>query len=157
MVDENIEDQQENYEEIVLPSVQIPRDSLKELARFISEAVTKENQMASVAKQYLDELYGEIGSPDEAATTIISYIQRRHGWDVELLAEQREVEDMLFKRFNRYDEDIWAKVLNTDAISDLHHEVYKLSQEYIAKAIDEVLDEEDYDGDWSAHPGLDDD
>lgn len=157
MVDENIEDQQENYEEIVLPSVQISRDSLKELAKFISEAVTKENRMASVAKQYLDELYGEIGSPDEAATTIISYIQRRHGWDVELLAEQREVEDMLFKRFNRYDEDIWAKVLNTDAISDLHHEVYKLSQEYIAKAIDEVLGEEDYDGDWSAHPGLDED
>lgn len=160
MVDENIENQQENYQEIILPVVRISENSLRELATFIAEAVAKETHMASVAKQYLDELYSEIGSPDEAATTIISYIQRRHGWDVELLAEKREVEEMLFKRFSRYDEDIWEKIMNTDAISDLHHEVYKLSQKYIAFAIDEVLNEEDIEEDGSnfdggTHPELD--
>lgn len=112
--------------------------------------------MASLAKRFLDELYDEIGSPEDAATTIISYIQRRHGWDMEILADRREVEEMLFKRFSRYDEEMWEKVLNTDAISDLHHEVYKLSQTYIGYAIDEVLSEEDVDGEEDGnHPEFD--
>ena len=143
-------------EEIQLPEVLASHSTIYELATFIAQAVAEEARMASIAKQYLDELYDEIGSPDDAATTIISYIQRRHGWDVELLAEKREVEEMLFKRFSRYDEAMWEKVLNTDAISDLHHEVYKLSQTYIGFAIDEVLSEEDVDGDESEdHPEFD--
>ena len=108
--------------------------------------------MTSLAKHTLDQLYDEIGSPDDAATTIISYIQQRHGWDVELLAERREVEEMLFRRHNKFDEKIWEKVLNTDAISDLHHETYKLSQTYIGYAIEEVLSEEDDDQDGFDHP-----
>lgn len=144
-MDEDTPEQNIFPEEIDLPSVQAPRQTIFELATFIARAVAEEARMASIAKQYLDELYDEIGSPDEAATTIISYIQRRHGWDIELLAEKREIEEMLFKRFSRYDESMWEKVLNTDAISDLHHEVYKMSQTYIGYAIDEVLSEEDGD------------
>lgn len=130
-------------EEIQLPKLFIPHNILAELATFIAQAVAEEERMAFLAKQTLDELYDAIGSPDDAATTIISYIQRRHGWDVELLAEKSEVEDVLFRQFSRYDEGMWEKVLNTDAISDLHHEVYKMSQQYIAEAIREVLSEEE--------------
>lgn len=144
-MEENIPEQDFFPEEIVLPTTNTPQNTLFELATFISQAVAEEARMASVAKEYLDELYEKIGSPDDAATTIISYIQRRHGWDVELLAERSEVEEMLFKRFDIYDEEMWSKVMNTDAISDLHHEVYKLSQTYIGYAIDEVLSKEDGD------------
>lgn len=142
-------------EEIQLPDVYVPASTLFEISSFIARAMEKEEQMASLVKRVLDELYEEIGSPDDAATTIISYIQQRHGWDIELLADKREVEDMMFQRFSRFDEEIWAKVLNTDAISDLHHETYKLSQTYIAYAIDEVLNEEDIDDGGHEHPELD--
>lgn len=136
-------------EEIQLPEIDAQPHTLFELASFIAQAVEEEMRMASLTKDYLDRLYDKIGSPEDAATSIISYVQRRHGWDVELLAEKREVEEMLFRRYSHYDERIWEKVLNTDALSDLHHEVYKLSQTYIARAIDEVLEKEQsggYDG-----------
>lgn len=155
-MDENTPEEDFFVEEVNLPKVPATFDTIFELASFIAQAVDEENRMASVAKQYLDELYEEIGSPDDAATTIISYIQRRHGWDVELLAEKREVEEMLFKRFSRYDESMWEKVLNSEAISDLHHEVYKLSQTYIGYAIDEVLSKEDGDEfEGEDHPEFD--
>lgn len=130
-------------EEIELPRIDAPYPTIYELASFIAQAVAEEMRMASLTKDYLDELYEKIGSPEDAATSIISYVQRRHGWDVELLAEKREVDEMLFKRYSHYDERMWEKILNTDALSDLHHEVYKLSQTYIARAIDEVLERED--------------
>ena len=42
-------------------------------------------------------------------------------------------------KHNIFDEHMWDKVMNTTAISDLHHETFKLSQKYIARAIAEVL------------------
>lgn len=155
-MEEQPESEQDFYpEEINLPDVNVPASTLWEISMFIAQAMMEEERMASLTKRVLDELYEEIGSPDDAATTIISYIQQRHGWDVELLAEKREVEEMLFRRFSRFDEKMWEKVMNTDAISDLHHEVYKLSQVYIAYAIDEVLHEEDLDDGGDEHPELD--
>ena len=99
----------------------------------------KENELMSLTADVLDRLYREIGGEEETATLVISYLQRRHKWDMELLAERRDVDDILFREHNLFDEYMWDKVMNTNAISDLHHEVYKLSQTYIARAIREVL------------------
>lgn len=122
-----------------LPPVSIPPNLLRELAEFVQNAMEKENRLMSLTVEVLDALYREIDNDDETASYIISYLQRRHYWDVELLAERRDVDEMLMKRHNIFDEHMWEKVMNTTAISDLHHEVYKLSQKYIARAIKEVL------------------
>ena len=126
-------------EKIELPPVAIPKDLLKELAEFVQNALEKENKVMSLTTEVLDELYREIQDEDIAASHIISYIQRRHHWDIELLAERQDVDNMLMAQFNLFDEHMWDKVMNTTAISDLHHETYKLSQKYIALAILEVL------------------
>lgn len=135
---------EDNWEELMgekieLPPVEIPRDLLKQLSEFVQNALAKEDKLMSFTTEVLDELYREIGDEDISASHIISYIQRRHHWDVELLAERRDVEEMLMKKYNIYDEHMWDKVMNTTAISDLHHETFKLSQKYIARAISEVL------------------
>lgn len=129
-------------EKIELPPVAIPKDLLKELAEFVQNALEKENKVMSLTTEVLDELYREIQDEDIAASHIISYIQRRHHWDIELLAERQDVDNMLMAQFNLFDEHMWDKVMNTTAISDLHHETYKLSQKYIARAIAEVLAED---------------
>lgn len=135
---------EDNWEELMgekieLPPIEIPRDLLKQLSEFVQNALAKEDKLMSFTTEVLDELYREIGDEDISASHIISYIQRRHHWDVELLAERRDVEEMLMKKYNIYDEHMWDKVMNTTAISDLHHETFKLSQKYIARAISEVL------------------
>lgn len=124
---------------IILPPVFIPENVLRQIAEFVQNAMEKENRLMSLTVEVLDALYRQIGNEDEAATYVVSYLQRRHHWDVELLAERRDVDDMLMKRHNIFDEHMWEKVMNTTAISDLHHEVYKMSQKYIARAIKEAL------------------
>ncbi len=125
--------------EIKLPDTSIPKDLFRELVEFLQNAMEKENELMSLTTDVLDRLYREIGGEEETATLVISYLQRRHKWDVELLAERRDVDDILFREHNLFDEHMWDKVMNAQAISDLHHEVYKLSQTYIARAIREVL------------------
>jgi len=124
---------------IELPSLNIPKDLLRELSEFVQNALEKENKLVSLTAEVLDELYREIDDDDIAASHIISYLQRRHYWDVELLAERQDVDEMLMTKHNIFDEHMWDKVMNTTAISDLHHETFKLSQKYIARAIAEVL------------------
>jgi hypothetical protein len=128
-----------NPKEIKLPDTSIPKDLFRELVEFLQNAMEKENELMSLTTDVLDRLYQEIGGEEETATLVISYLQRRHKWDVELLAERRDVDDILFRDHNLFDEYMWDKVMNAQAISDLHHEVYKLSQTYIARAIREVL------------------
>ena len=113
-----------------LPPVSIPPNLLRELAEFVQNAMEKESRLMSMTVEVLDALYREIDNDDETASYIISYLQRRHYWDVELLAERRDVDEMLMKRHNIFDEHMWEN----DG-----HEVYKLSQKYIARAIKEVL------------------
>lgn len=124
---------------IKLPAINIPKDLLRELSEFVQNALEKENKLMSLTAEVLDELYREIADDDIAASHIISYLQRRHSWDVELLAERRDVDEMLMQKHNIFDDHMWDKVMNTTAISDLHHETFKLSQKYIARAIAEVL------------------
>ena len=124
---------------IELPLTNIPKDLLRELSEFVQNALEKEDKLMSFTTEVLDELYREIADDDIAASHIVSYLQRRHYWDVELLAERRDVDEMLMAKHNIFDEHMWDKVMNTTAISDLHHETFKLSQKYIARAIAEVL------------------
>ena len=128
-----------NPKEIKLPNTSIPKNLFRELVEFLQNAMEKENELMSLTADVLDRLYQEIGGEEETATLVISYLQRRHKWDVELLAERRDVDDILFREHSLFDEYMWDKVMNTQAISDLHHEVYKISQTYIARAIREVL------------------
>ena len=128
-----------NPKEIKLPNTSIPKNLFRELVEFLQNAMEKENELMSLTADVLDRLYQEIGGEEETASLVISYLQRRHKWDVELLAERRDVDDILFREHNLFDEYMWDKVMNTQAISDLHHEVYKISQTYIARAIREVL------------------
>ena len=135
-------DQEPKHEKIELPKLSIPKNLLRELIEFVQNALEKDEKQMSITSDYLDELYDTIENDDETATLVISYLQRRHKWDMELLADRRDVDEMLFKEHSLFDDHMWEKVMNTTAISDLHHEVWKLSQKYISRAIQEVLNKD---------------
>jgi hypothetical protein len=141
-VDEQPEHDGVAPEEIQLPRIDTPRSTLYELAAFIARAMDEEERVAALAKDYLDKFYEEIGNDEEAASAVLSYIQSRHKWDVELLAEKAEVEHILYDEYSMFDDLMWEKVLDTEAVSELHHQVHNISLAYIREAIEEVLDKE---------------
>lgn len=126
-------------EEIELPTVNIPRQSLEELGKFLAQSMKREELNMDITEKHMDRLYSEIGDPDEAITFVLAYLQNRHQIDIEVLAEKRDVEDMFWQRYSHFDDNVWEKFLKTGAVSALHAEVYKLSQRYIPVALDEVI------------------
>jgi hypothetical protein len=124
---------------VPLPELEVPRNIIEELSKFIAQHIEKEDDMNRRVRDYLDELYEQFDDDEEVSDFIMNYVQRRHGWDLEIVLSESDVEEMFFKVFDGYDPEMWGKVRNTDAVRELHYEVYKLSQFYAKKAVNEVL------------------
>lgn len=95
--------------------------------------------MNEIASEKLDEIYEDINNDDDASSTIMGWIQRRHGWDMEILVERTDVERILFEKYNLFDDGMWEKVLNSQEILALHREVFRASDEYLQAAIANIL------------------
>lgn len=131
------------FEEIELPDVQEANSFIEMLSDFFIEADRKEKRAAIAVKRGLQGILENHGQP--ASIAAIHLIQRFEGWDLEILLEKSDVEDYLMKVYDIYDDDIWDKVLNTQAMIDFRRRVYDLSQTYLAVAVQEVLEREPID------------
>lgn len=144
--DDPFTEPEDDIVELELPTeLPVPHSHLADLFLFISQSREQEDTTMSMIRHYLNELYDEYSSEfperdlEGLASDIVVYLARRHKWEVELLWDKKDVEDMLFKKYNTYDTRIWEKVLDTEAVRDMHRSVYDVSQHYLEKALDEVL------------------
>lgn len=112
-------------------------DNIYQVMRYMTNADERDAMVNRTVRDCLDELFDEFG--DECVMPILSYIQLEMGWDLEILMDRREAEDALMARHSIFDDEIWRKILNTRAVNELHHEVYRVSQTYLSDALEEVL------------------
>lgn len=136
--------QEDDDDEGELSPIDLPRinDEVSLIVSgFFIEQDRKEKKVNRAVVNALDVIYDEHGD-DNSSISIINYVQRKMGWDMEILMERFEVEDYLLNAHDIYDDDIWMKVLGTAAMSDFRREVYSLSQTYLARAVREVLGKE---------------
>lgn len=125
---------------VPLPELHIPRNILEELSKFITQHTEREEEMSRIVRDCLDDLYDEFDDPEQVADLVLSYVQRRHAWDLEIVLSESDVEDFFFKNYDGYDPEIWQKVKETQALRELHYQVYKLSQAFAKEAVREVLE-----------------
>lgn len=124
---------------IALPPVEETADNIFNISEFLCTAAKEGEHLNKIAFSKLNEIYDEIGNDDNAVSTIIGFLQRRHGWNIEILAERADVDRILFEEYNIFDETMWEKVNNSQEILDLHKEVYRASEEYLRVAIANIL------------------
>lgn len=139
-------DAEDEVYELQLPEeLPVPHTELAELFLFMSQAREEEDKTMSMVRHYMNELYDEYSTEfperdsEMVGIEIVAYLCRRHKWNAELLWDRKDAEDMLFRRFNTYDPNIWAKIMETDALREMHRAVYQVSQKYLADAIEEVI------------------
>jgi hypothetical protein len=145
MYDDDDYDDYDEYDDegelypIVLPQTEPTVSFL--ISQFFMEADRKEKQVSQDVVRALSRIYDKHGD-DYSSVAIMNYVGRRMGWDMEILMEKYEVEDHLMNTYHLFDDEIWLKVLGTNAMSDLRREVFSLSQTYLARAVREVLERE---------------
>lgn len=130
---------QDNDDELIPIVLPYPpsQENIYELMRYMTNADRRDEVINQTVRDYLDELFEEFG--EDCVVPILSYVQLEMGWDLEILMDKREAEDALMSQHSIFDDEIWRKVLNTRAVNEFHHAVYRLSQTYLNDAIAEVL------------------
>lgn len=128
----------DDFERIDLPMPEM--DSFRNLVHFLIEADRKEKRMNHEVSQLMEPLFDKYG--EDAAISIMNYVQRKQGWDLEILMERFEVENHLMNNYNLFDDSIFLKVLGTNAMYEYRRKVFSLSQTYLARAVREVLEKE---------------
>ena len=109
----------------------------KTISQFFIESDREEKKMMQAVKNFVDNMDDRYA--DNALNGIINYIQYKKGWATELIFERAEVDDLLFKRHNIYDEYAWEKILDSHAMHLFRERIFKLSRIYLDNAVHEVL------------------
>lgn len=113
---------------------------LEELSRFLVESDKREKRLMNEVGKMLDKAHEKYGQ--DASLAAMHYVQRKEGWDMEILLERYEVENHLMEQYNMFDDDIWHKVVGTAAMCDFRRQVFELSRTYLDRAVREVLERE---------------
>lgn len=129
---------EDDFEPIELPNVEMT--PLEQLSHFLIELDRKEKRLMNEVGRLLDKAHEKYGQ--DASIAAMHYVQRKEGWDLEILLERFEVENYLLEQHNLFDDDIWLKVLGTAAMSEYRRKVFELSQTYLGRAVREVLAKE---------------
>jgi hypothetical protein len=76
---------------------------------------------------------------DAATLSVVNHLLRRQAWYGTIYWCRNEAEHMLFERHGKVDENLWAKVLLSDAVYEFEQKMKSWAKEYLEKAIDEIV------------------
>ena len=96
--------------------------------------------IASICNNVVDDLVYDLG--EVAVYDLLFAIERRQGWYTEIIATVEDVDQLMFDRHCSFDKDIWAKAQKTKAWTDMTKKMFELSNRYLTRAIDEVVQRE---------------
>lgn len=140
------EENDDDPTELDLPSeLPVPHAHLYDLFLFMSKSNDEQDSVMNLIRYHMNELYDafEDDFPERDLETlggdVVAYLCRRHKWNVELLWDRKDAEEMLFRKYNSYDPNIWEKIMETDSLREMHRSVYEVTQKYLSDAIEEVI------------------
>lgn len=73
----------------------------------------------------------------EAINEILSEIERKMGWKLEIIATRGSIDDAVLERTNTFDEDAWIRFLMSDVYDRMSYRVIYESE----LAVDEFMDD----------------
>lgn len=97
------------------------------------EALKKEIFQDKVIHGFVEEAFQFNGR--EAINEIISEIERKMGWKMEIIATQGRIEDEILKTINSFDEDGWISYIMSEEYQKMNYRAVYLSE----FAVDEFI------------------
>ncbi len=99
------------------------------------EELKKEIFQDKVIHSFVQEAFQFNGR--EAINEILSEIERKMGWKLEIIATRGSIDDAVLEQTNTFDEDAWIRFLMSDQYSRMGYRVIYESE----LAIDEFMDD----------------
>jgi hypothetical protein len=125
--------------------VEAREPSREELVNFISEFMASSLNVEQVYRAHLVEtvaarIYDEFGQ--DGMCDLMMKIDERANWISDIIIEQPDLDDVMFKRHGVYDHQIIEKARKTEAMLELNQKIWRLRKKYSRIIVDEIFTNE---------------
>jgi hypothetical protein len=126
-----------------------PREELAVwLSEFMAASADAENRYRShYCTMVAEKLYDEFGA--EGFCEMMMVMDKRAGWVSDIIIENSDIDDILFKKHGVYDKNALAKARQSQAMSELNMKIWRLRRRYAKIIAEEIItgkSEEDEEG-----------
>jgi hypothetical protein len=116
--------------------------SREELAVWLSEFMTNTAEAEIMYRAHFCDLvtnrvYSEFGF--EGLCELLMSIDKRGHWISDIIIENNDLDDILFKKYGVFDTDAIKKARTTDAMAELNQKIWKLRRKYAKLIADELM------------------
>jgi len=125
-----------------LDDVESPPPNRAELVNFISEFMASSLNVNQVYRSHLVEtvaarVYDEFGQ--DGLCDLMCAIDGRANWISDILIEQSDLDDVMFKRHGVYDHQIVDKARKSESMLELNQKIWRLRKKYSRMIVDEIF------------------
>lgn len=108
------------------------------LADFIKEGRHAEKLFReNFCELIVNKVFDDFGY--EGLCNLIVKIDDKANWISDILIENSDLDDILFKKYGVYDHDICDKARDTEAMLAMNSKIWKLRKQYAAIIVDEIM------------------
>jgi hypothetical protein len=116
--------------------------SREELAVWLSEFMTNTAEAEMMYRAHFCDLvtnrvYNEFGF--EGLCELLMSIDKRGHWISDIIIENNDLDDILFKKYGVFDTDAIKKARTTDAMAEMNQKIWKLRRKYAKLIADELM------------------
>ena len=116
--------------------------SREELAVWLSEFMTNTAEAEMMFRAHFCDLvtnrvYNEFGF--EGLCELLMSIDKRGHWISDIIIENNDLDDILFKKYGVFDTDAIKKARTTDAMAEMNQKIWKLRRKYAKLIADELM------------------
>jgi hypothetical protein len=116
--------------------------SKEELAVWLSEFMSSADQAEGLYRTHFCDLvvnrvWKEFGF--EGLCELLMSIDKRGHWISDIIIENNDLDDILFKKYGVFDAEARKKARTTDAMAEMNQKIWKLRRKYAKLIADELM------------------
>lgn len=114
----------------------------EELAVWLSEFMNKSADAEMMYRSHfcslvVNRVFSEFGY--EGMCELLMSIDKQAGWITDIILENNDIDDILFKKFGVYDREAIRKARETEAMGELNQKIWRLRKKYSKLISDEIM------------------
>lgn len=116
--------------------------SPEELAVWLSEFMAQTSDAEVMYRNHFctmiaNRVYDEFGH--EGLCELMIAMDKKAGWISDIIIENNDLDEILFKKYGVYDHNIVSKARKTEAVAEMNTKIWKLRRKYAKAIVDELM------------------
>lgn len=120
------------------------REANELMAEFISSFMTAGSAEQIYRKHYCDiiahKVYNEFGM--DGMCELMMSMDRKADWISDIILEAPDLDNIAFKKYGVFDQDLAAKARSTKAFKELNEKLWRLRRKYARLIVTEIMEGE---------------